>query len=147
MRGKWVWWRMLDSCKLKWGNGYGWREQWRRRRHVVTVLFIMRIWSLCLDELNFSPCTGAIYKGKKTKIREHQRGPKQSIYGQIITFNQNHLVALDVHNKPTNKTQKLSRNRIELLRMYKIVRKSYLDRTNKLFPCSPRLRLGLFLVA
>ena len=26
MRGKWVWWRMLDSCKLEWGNGYGWIE-------------------------------------------------------------------------------------------------------------------------
>ena len=52
-------------------------------------------------------------------------------------------MALDVHSKPTNKTQKLSRNRIDLLRMYKIVRKSYLDWTNKLFPCSPRLRLGL----
>ena len=22
MRGKWVWWRMLDSCKLEWGDGY-----------------------------------------------------------------------------------------------------------------------------
>ena len=52
-------------------------------------------------------------------------------------------MALDVHSKPTNKTQKLSRNRIDLLRMYKIVRKSYLDQTNKLFPCSSWLRLGL----
>ena len=22
MRGRWVWWRMLDSCKLERGNGY-----------------------------------------------------------------------------------------------------------------------------
>ena len=133
---------MFDSCKLVWGNGYGWREQWRRRGHVVTVLFIMRTWSLCLDKLNFSPCTWALYKGKKTRAAKKTKTehiwadnhiqPKTILWLLMSTANQQ------------IKPKKLSRNRIDLLRMYKIVRKSYLDRTNKLFPCSPRLRLGLF---